>query len=101
MIKILPVLILLIFLLCAPAYAFRCGNDIIGRWDSKNKVLNSCGKPSSISYTKVNDNGVIKYGETWLYNCGDNDFIYAVTFIDDKVFKEEPSGRGNGESKCK
>lgn len=97
-------LLISIFIICisSPALAFRCGSDIVGRWDTREEVQSKCGQPFKTSYnTKVNDNGVIKYGDTWFYNCGDDDFVYAVTFIDNKVFKEEPTERGTGKGQCR
>lgn len=41
------------------------------------------------------------YHDKLYYNCGDNDFIYVLTFEKDILIKEGDVGRGNGPSKCK
>lgn len=98
--KILLSTMLLITITFSPVYAFRCGSDIVSRWDSRQQVYDRCGNPFQTGSTQVNDNGVIKYGETWYYNCGYDDFVYAVIFIDNIVFKEYPIKRGEGKGQC-
>ncbi|KQC14242.1 MAG: hypothetical protein APR63_14845 [Desulfuromonas sp. SDB] len=83
------------------AEAFRCKNEPIGRWDTKDKVLKYCGKPIKTGHKKVFYKGTYVYAETFYYNCGDNDFIYAVFFYDNIVIKEEPKERGSGVGQCK
>jgi len=39
--------------------------------------------------------------EKWYYNCGDNDFIYVLTFEGGVLKKEETEGYGKGKSDCK
>jgi hypothetical protein len=78
------------------AHAFRCGNEPIGRWDTKEKVSKYCGKPIQTGYKKVFYKGSYINAETWYYNCGENDFIYAVSFVENIVIKEEPLKRGIG-----
>lgn len=38
--------------------------------------------------------------EIWYYNCGDNDYIYALTFEDGILTKETTEGSGVGNSYC-
>jgi hypothetical protein len=38
--------------------------------------------------------------EKWYYNCGDNDFIYILTFEGDTLKQEETGGYGKGKSDC-
>lgn len=38
--------------------------------------------------------------EKWYYNCGENDFIYMLTFEGDKLTHEEAGGYGKGKSDC-
>jgi len=89
-----------IFLNMTNSHAFRCGGEPVGIYDSANDVLSRCGQPSRKGYTRVNFKGQIINAETWFYNCGDNDFIYAVIIVDNKVFREEATERGSGESEC-
>ncbi len=39
--------------------------------------------------------------EKWYYNCGDNDFIYVLSFEGGVLKKEETEGYGKGKSDCK
>ena len=116
-------------------FAFRCGNGLVSVGDSKTKVLQECGKPTSKEkvgvkkeagsetaynkktrrhkkdkkYRKENPSTVRgeyekvsrKPVEKWYYNCGDNDFIYALTFEGSKLKKEDTEGYGKGNSACK
>jgi hypothetical protein len=90
-----------IFISVTNIQAFRCGSDLVGRWDTREQVYKRCGAPFKYGSTKVNDNGVIKNGETWYYNCGYGDFIYAVIFINNIVFREDHVIRGTGKGQCK
>ncbi len=92
--------ICLITISITESYAFRCGDEIVSRWDSASDIVLKCGQPFLKEFTKVNDNGKIKYGEKWFYNCGESDFVYAVIIVDNKVFREEPTQRGKGKSQC-
>ncbi|MBN1364686.1 MAG: DUF2845 domain-containing protein [Syntrophaceae bacterium] len=95
--------------------ALRCGLGLVTTGDTKMKVQMTCGKPTSKEksceqnqqYTSVGKNGKIKKNkkcgkklEVWYYNCGDNDFIYKLTFENNKLIKEDTEGRGKGKSDC-
>ena len=97
------------------ALAFRCGLGLVSEGDSKTQVLATCGNPmsrdksceNSQQYTTRNQYGKIKKVkkcgqklETWLYNCGDNDFIYKLVFEDGKVTNITNEERGKGKSRC-
>jgi hypothetical protein len=103
--------------------AFRCGDGYISVGDSKTKVLLECGKPTS------KEKGRVKRGkhyrtderkkdksdktkrtylkekkkpvEKWYYNCGENDFIYILTFEGGVLKSEETGSYGKGKSDCK
>lgn len=47
------------------------------------------------------DNTSKKGIEKWYYNCGDNDFIYVLTFEGSILKKEDTAGYGKGKSDCK
>ncbi|HON59487.1 MAG TPA: DUF2845 domain-containing protein [Smithella sp.] len=95
---------------CAPeAFAFRCGNGLVTTGDTKSKVRMTCGNPTSketrcknklVSSTKSSKSKCSDKVEVWYYNCGDNDFIYALTFEDNILTSEETEGRGRGKSNC-
>ena len=93
--------ICLITISATKSYAFRCGNDIVSRWDSANETKNKCGKPYSKNYGHQNINGQTLYVEKWYYNCGENDFIYSISIYDDKIVAINPIKRGYGKGQCK
>ena len=95
--------------------AFRCGLGLVSSGDSKTQVIQTCGKPTSKEkacdsnqqYTSLTKNGKVKKHkkcgrklDVWRYNCGDNDFIYRLTFDDNKVTDVTTEGRGSGKSDC-
>jgi hypothetical protein len=84
-------------------------------------VLYKCGEPEYITGKKKEVKGTFASGteykrstsyttggyqqeeiktEIWHYNCGDNDFVYALTFEDNVLVKEDTPTRGYGKSKC-
>lgn len=96
-------------------WAFRCGSGLVGTGDSRTLVQVTCGKPTSKEtscensqeYTAADKSGKIKKHkkcgkklEVWHYNCGDNDFIYKLTFENGILKKEATEGRGKGKSDC-
>jgi hypothetical protein len=98
------------------ALAFRCGLDLVSEGDSKTQVMATCGHPTSKEkscensqqYTTTNKHGKIRNVkkcsqklETWVYNCGDNDFIYKLIFDDGKIINITTEGRGKGKSDCR
>ena len=99
------------------SWAFRCGPGLVSSGDTKTQVLVTCGKPTaketscanSSTETTTNKNGNIKKRkkkcatkvEIWHYNCGNDDYIYALTFENGKLTKEETEGRGKGKSNCR
>ncbi|OPY92168.1 MAG: hypothetical protein A4E73_01402 [Syntrophaceae bacterium PtaU1.Bin231] len=95
----------------APSFAFRCGDGLVGVGDSKAKVLLECGPPTLKETTAYRSKRshptgpgtrteTIKSVEQWYYNCGDNDFIYVLTFEGGTMIEEDTSGRGKGKSDC-
>ena len=107
------------------SYAFRCGDGYVSVGDSKTKVLLECGKPTSKEKARLKkgrhyrtENGEKdrekdskakrtylkekrKPVEKWFYNCGDNDFIYVLTFEGGILKSEETGSYGKGKSDCK
>ncbi len=104
-------------------FAFRCGDGFVSVGDSKAKVLSECGKPTSKEKEKVkkgrhygtvegkkdknSDNKSAylakekkKPVEKWYFNCGENDFIYVLTFEGGTLKSEETKGYGKGKSDC-
>ncbi|MEN6331686.1 MAG: DUF2845 domain-containing protein [Smithella sp.] len=104
-ISVLLILVIYSFMFSGDAWAFRCGGKLVVQGDTKLKVLDTCGNPSSkeqICLEHHRETGVcVNFGEKWFYNCGENDFIYALTFSEDgTLIGERSQGRGFGASKC-
>ena len=88
------------------ALAFRCGTNLVSTGDTKNQVLMTCGKPSSKEKKCVENwadkkKKCDKKVEVWYYNCGDGDFIYALSFENNTLLSETTEGRGKGKSECR
>ena len=98
------------------SWAFRCGSGLVSDGDSKTQVMVTCGKPTSKEkscensqqYTSIDKHGKVKKHkkcgkqlDVWHYNCGDNDFIYKLTFENEKLTDETTEGRGKGKSDCR
>jgi len=103
--KTLRIIGLAVILLCAnavPAAAFRCGDNLVTTGDKKVKVLGACGLPTTKEIICPGKSGVCPATlEVWYYNCGDNDYIYALTFEDGVLTKETTEGSGVGNSYCR
>jgi hypothetical protein len=97
------------------ALAFHCGSGLVSEGDSKTQVMATCGKPTSKDkscensqeYTTINKHAKTKHVkkcsrklETWIYNCGESDFVYKLTFDDGKIVNITDAGRGKGRSDC-
>jgi len=104
-----------LFLCTSNALAFRCGSGLVSSGDTKTQVLVTCGKPTTRestcegrqTATTIDNNGTIKKRQkcsrkmdVWHYNCGENDYIYALTFENGKLTNETTEGRGRGKSDC-
>jgi GH24 family phage-related lysozyme (muramidase) len=122
---VISVLVAAFFILSGSleSYAFRCGDGYVSVGDSKTKVLLECGKPTSKE--KVRSKKGRRYRtderekdksdktkgtylkekkkpmEKWFYNCGENDFIYVLTFEGGILKSEETGSYGKGKSDCK
>ena len=110
----LSFIILLFF--AVECFAFRCGSGLVSSGDTKTQVMVTCGKPTSKETscanrrvsTTTDKNGKIKKikkcgnkVEIWYYNCGGDDYIYALTFENGKLTNETTEGRGKGKSACR
>ena len=100
-----------VHLSATPSFAFRCGDGLVGVGDSRAKVLMECGPPTMKETTAYKSKRnhpsgpgtrteTVKRVEKWYYNCGDNDFIYVLTFEGGTMIEEDTSGRGKGKSNC-
>jgi Protein of unknown function (DUF2845). len=110
-------LIILLFF-AVECFAFRCGDGLVSSGDTKTQVMITCGKPTSKETSCANrqvstitdKNGKIKKVKgkkcsnkvvVWHYNCGSDDYIYALTFENGKLTSEATEGRGKGKSHCR
>jgi hypothetical protein len=126
MVRILISMVFCAFVILAGsniAHAFRCGDGFVSVGDSKAKVIQECGKPTSKEKERVKKSrrsratetdknesgnskgaylakGKKKATEKWYYNCGDNDFIYILSFEGGTLKSEETGGYGKGKSDC-
>jgi hypothetical protein len=115
-IQIVLVSFIILFFFSDNGFAFRCGTGLVSSGDTKMQVSVTCGKPTSKetacegrqTSTRIDKNGkIIKSKkcvnkvDNWYYNCGDNDYIYALTFEDGILKKESTEGKGNGKSDCR
>ncbi|NLA41982.1 MAG: DUF2845 domain-containing protein [Smithella sp.] len=109
----ISVLVFIILCLAAGnAFSFRCGAGMVSTGDSKARVLIVCGKPTAKE--KAGEKNKTSAGatknkktkkssgkaEVWYYNCGSQDYIYALTFENGVLKKEDTEGRGSGKSNC-
>ena len=98
-------LILFLSFTTGNVWAFRCGNGLVSTGDTKTQVQMTCGKPTS-SEKRCKENWTNKKAkcdkkvEVWYYNCGDGDFIYALSFENNTLAGENTEGRGKGKSDC-
>ncbi|HOJ51568.1 MAG TPA: DUF2845 domain-containing protein [Syntrophales bacterium] len=94
-----------------PSAALRCGKGLVVVGDIKAKVLAECGEPQYREKVRLKEDPYLerkggrkksgRHVEQWTYNCGEDDFMYVLTFDGGKLIKEEPVGRGKGASKCR
>lgn len=82
------------------SYAFRCGGEITTRGDYSHDLRSKCGEPTQKEFAWETIDGKLRPVEIWLYNCGDQDFVYKLTILHSKIIKDEPTIRGSGPSQC-
>ncbi len=85
---------------------FRCGSESVSIGDSRYTVQKICGKPSRSESAKAGKEkkqkqpkGTTSGSSTgkvqkWYYDRGYGDYVYVLTFANDKLKKIEESGRG-------
>jgi hypothetical protein len=115
MVKISILCFFILYFFAVDCFAFRCGSGLVSSDDTKTQVMVTCGKPTSKETscehrqvsTTTDKNGKLRKikkcsnkVDVWYYNCGDNDYIYALTFENGKLKNETTEGRGKGKSNC-
>lgn len=83
-----------------PAKKGKTGDKKAKR-QKKDKKDNKYSKDSRSAVRAEYDNVSKKRIEKWYYNCGDNDFLYVLTFEGGVLKKEETGGYGQGKSDCR
>ncbi len=86
---------------------FRCGGETVSIGDSRYTVQKICGKPSrSESVSKSGKDRKQKQAkgaasspspgklQKWTYDRGYGDYVYVLTFANDRLKRIETSGRG-------
>lgn len=98
--------------LSGPAWAMRCGNNLVVEGDTKYQVYQRCGDPDfrdtrtiyrsvRIRGSGLNQPGMDVYEtipiqlEEWTYNFGPERFIEQVTFENGRVISIRPLDYGN------
>jgi hypothetical protein len=83
------------------AHAFRCGNDIVSRWDNGASAQKKCGNPYQYGTGTENIDGNIRYVQKQFFNCGENDFIYSVSIYNGVIIRIDTVNRGHGQGQCR
>ena len=97
-------------LACSPAFAFRCGSDLIVEGDTRGEVLAKCGEPTDVIALRsvfrrpmIWTNGRPYYigtdymevpVESWVYNLGPHKLMRRLRFEDGVVAEIETLGHG-------
>ncbi len=90
----------------SPEYTTKDPAKIKGGFSSGSVHRSKTSQSGSNYYTKGRSytSGYYAEEETkvehWFYNCGDNDFVYDLTFENDVLISEDSSTRGYGPSQC-
>lgn len=58
----------------------RCAKGLASKGDSKEEVLQECGKPVAKHSGYKRIRGSRMYVEEWIYNFGPNEFMQAINF---------------------
>lgn len=98
------------FLACSPAFAFRCGSKLVSKGDTRAEVLAKCGGPADrVAQRSVYRRPMIwAHGrpyyigedpmevpvESWTYNLGPNKLMRRLRFEDGIVADIETLGYG-------
>ncbi|MGB5734726.1 MAG: DUF2845 domain-containing protein [Thiohalocapsa sp.] len=92
----------------APAYALRCGNNVVSEGDSTLLLLRHCGEPTLKeqvvdrvpvrAYDQFRDEYYLLYEEqsydVWTFNFGPRRFVQRITIKGGKIYRIESQGYG-------
>jgi hypothetical protein len=98
------------FLACSPAFAFRCGTKLVSEGDSRAEVLAKCGEPADRATQRsvyrrpmiwahgrpyyIGEDAMEVPVESWTYNLGPNKLMRRVRFENGFVAEIETLGYG-------
>ena|GEM_PF-2504716 len=93
---------ILLLLFCVPfeASAFRCDNEWVKIGDTSQEVTAKCGQPYTIVRRTTHYITYDKYDYNPVYNCGEHDFTYEITMLNNKVKNIHILTKGIGQSQC-
>lgn len=92
----------------APAWALRCGNDVVGVGDTTFELLEACGEPTLVErfddrlpyrtfdtltgeyYT----DWIAQPYDVWTYNFGPRRFVQRIIIKEGKIYRIESRGYG-------
>jgi hypothetical protein len=102
--------VILALLASSPAFAFRCGNKLVSKGDSRSQVAAKCGEPTEVSKQRsvyrrpviwshgrpyyIGEDFIEIPVESWVYNLGPNKLMRRVLFEDGFVAEIETLGYG-------
>jgi hypothetical protein len=94
----------------SPAYAFRCGNQLVTKGDTRSEVIAACGEPTEIDQRtsilrrplvwvrgraySVPDALIEVPVEIWIYNLGPNKLMRRLRFEDGVLVEIDTMGYG-------
>jgi hypothetical protein len=104
---ILKLVGLLVCLAAVPAWALRCGSDLVTLGDYQIQVLQKCGEPvlkaHRVEYRAVRlrnpgidlETYIPVEIEEWTYNFGPTRFMELLRFENGRLIESRPLGYGN------
>lgn len=69
--------------------SYQCDGGIVVIGSSENQVKQMCGEPSKIE--RMGEENLL----TWIYDSGDTEFIYYVSFLSGKVYRIQMGDYGD------
>ena len=69
--------------------SYQCNEGTVVIGSTEDEVKQKCGEPTKIE--RMGEESLI----TWIYNRGDTEFIYYLSFLFDKVYRIQMGGYGN------
>lgn len=106
----LAAVLLLGFLACSPAFAFRCGTKLVVEGDTRSEVAAKCGEPTDVITQRsilrrpvvwthgrpyyIGEDFIEVPVESWIYNLGPNKLMRRLRFEGGILTEIETLGYG-------